>query len=208
MKKEEINKIIYVTFFLALLGPFSIFCLDIDLLSFESLRIVKFALSFTLAFWFFYLKWGWKLPLLNRIFNRPNINGTWFGTYESISADGYKEYKGDIAIIIKQELFSVRVKSLTDKALMYSYSETFLSEKENDKQLLNYLYSQNKIKPTAENVRRGASELSIIIGSDIKNLSGEFWTIEKTTGFLDVNHICKQHCQSFDDALKIIQSHK
>lgn len=208
MKKEEINKIIYITFFLALLGPLSIFCLDIDLLSFESLRIVKFVISLTLAFWFFYLTWGWKLPLLNKIFNRPNINGTWFGTYVSSAEDGTQKYEGNIAIIIKQNLFSVRVKSLTDKALMYSYAETFLIEKENDKQQLNYLYSQNKIKPTAENIRRGASELSIIIGSDSKKLFGEFWTIEKTTGFLDVQHICMQHCQSFDDALKKRQPHK
>ena len=40
-------------------------------------------ISILTVWWWFYFKIGWKLPLIKKILPRINLNGTWFGEYES-----------------------------------------------------------------------------------------------------------------------------
>ena len=77
----------------------------------SSVRVV----SILTGWWWFYFKIGWKLPLLNRILFRIDLNGTWFGKYKSHDHEKGTTFYGEIAIRIVQDYLSVSLISYTNK---------------------------------------------------------------------------------------------
>lgn len=204
MKKDEINRILLITISITVIYTISLQFFGINTFSIDGLKKVSFLFSSLVFLWGGYFAYGWKLPILNMILPKTNLNGTWFGTYSSKDDKG-AEYKGEIALVIRQSFLNINVTSHTAQYLSYSFAETLLHNKDSDSSQLIYLYSQNEFDPTDENVRRGASELHLLCELKNHKLFGEFWTNSKSRGTLRVEHLTKRHHGSFKDIKKIIK---
>lgn len=198
MKKTEINKILYITIGLTIAYMFSLQYVGINSFSIEGFRKISSFFSCVVILWGLYFYYGWKIPVLNKLIYKTNLNGSWFGTYSSKGTDG-KEYKGEIALVIRQTFLNINVTSHTDKYLSYSFAETLLHNKESESNQLVYLYSQNEFDPTDERLRKGSSELHLLCELNGKTLFGEFWTNYNTKGKLNVKHVSSYHYNSFND---------
>ena len=158
--------------------------------------------SILTAWWWFYFKIGWKLPLIKKILPRINLNGTWFGEYESRN-EKKKVFSGKIAVRIKQNYLSISLNSFTKKYQNYSYSEELKYNENSGIHGIVYVYSQkeNSILDTAQ--RNGTSELTL---KNINNeywLEGDFWTIHGTQGKISVRRITKKHIDTFCEAKRV-----
>lgn len=158
--------------------------------------------SGSILFWIAYFNFAWKIPIIRLLIYKNNLNGTWIGNYQSTGEDK-QTYEGEIVLVIRQSFLSLNVNSYTEKYLSFSYAESLLSNVDNSRNQLIYLYSQNQFEPTKEGVRRGASELILTIDSDDSKLFGEFWTNNKTTGHMNVTRVSKTHSNSYTNAMKL-----
>ena len=152
--------------------------------------------------WSFYFYFGWRLPYLRRLLYRMNYNGTWFGTYQSVS-DSQEQYSGSIALRIRQSWLSISIISMTDKFENFSYSELAKFEQKSNRHGLSYTYSQreNNLFDTAQ--RNGTAELTLKIIDSQYCLEGAFWTIHGTNGELSVKRITKKQIDTFSEACKL-----
>lgn len=158
--------------------------------------------SFITIWWLFYFYYGWKIPIFNKILFRINLNGTWFGEYDSINNEK-ERFKGDIALRIKQNYLSISIKSFTEKYDNFSYSEEVKYEEKSGTHGVIYVYSQkeNNILDTAR--RNGTSELTLKKEGNDLLLEGMFWTIHGTQGSIKVKKISSEQIDTFNEAIKI-----
>lgn len=125
-----------------------------------------------------YIKWIWKWKILRII------------GFESIpvlcsSYRGYIQYnynglgKKDIEFDIKQTLFSIKLKMITD--INKSYSITGKVIKENDEFVLYYTYITNPHSSVRQEnpIQYGTTRIII---EDVENLHGIYWTSSNTSG--------------------------
>ena len=159
-------------------------------------------ISILTVWWWFYFKIGWKLPLIKKILPRINLNGTWFGEYESRN-EKKEVSSGEIAVRIKQDYLSISLNSFTKKYHNYSYSEELKYDKKSDIHGIVYVYSQkeNNILDTAR--RNGTSELTLKNINNEHWLEGDFWTIHGTQGKIRVRRISKKHIDTFGEAKSV-----
>ena len=201
MKIKELKRILQITiapmFVLSVIG---LLYADVNLLTLSGLKKLSPIITILVLFWIFYLTIGWKLPILKYIVYKENLNGTWYGKYDSRDILNNKNYKGEIAIVIRQTFLTINVKSFTDKYLAYSFGETLLKEEKSDSKQLVYLYSQNQFNPTDKLTRKGASELHLTDEDDNKKLFGIFWTNYNSEGNLSFIRVSKKHVKSFAKA--------
>jgi len=158
------------------------------------------------VWWIFYFKYGWKIKHLNKILYRINLNGTWFGDYESSDLNGEKIYKGKIGLRINQSFLNISVESFTEKYSNFSYSEEVKYEEKSNRHGLIYVYSQKDNHDFQLNQRNGTSELVV---SNYKNdilLEGEFWTVHGTRGKLRVKRITSKIIDTFSEAKETYES--
>lgn len=158
--------------------------------------------SFITIWWLFYFYYGWKIPILNKILFRINLNGTWFGKYDSIN-NKKERFEGDIALRIKQNYLTISIKSFTKKYDNFSYSEEVKYEEKSDTHGVVYVYSQkeNNILDSAQ--RNGTSELTLKKEGNHLLLEGMFWTIHGTQGSIKVKKISNEQIDTFNEAIKI-----
>ena len=159
-------------------------------------------LAILTIWWLFYFKIGWKLPLLKKILPCINLNGTWFGEYESHNKKGEVVF-GEIAIRIKQDYLSISLNSSTEKYQNYSYSEKLRHNKKSDIHGIVYVYSQkeNNILDTAQ--RNGTSELTLKSIDNEPWLAGDFWTVHGTQGKICVRRVSEKHIDTFSEAKSV-----
>ena len=204
MRLGEQKRIIFISYLagisLNLLIEFIPEFIPENLLEIEAIISSLKTVSILTGWWWFYFKIGWKLPVLKKILPRINLNGTWFGEYES--QDQKKEvFSGEIAVRIKQDYLSISLNSFTEKYKNYSYSEELRYDEKSDIYDIVYVYSQkeNSIGDTAQ--RNGTSELILIKNIDNEySLEGDFWTIHGTKGRICVRRISKKHIDTFSEA--------
>lgn len=167
----------------------------------SSVKIV----SILTGWWWFYFKIGWKIPIINWILPRINLNGTWFGRYTSHDQND-NTFSGDIAIRIKQDYQSISLNSFTDQYENHSYSEELQYSQKNDVHRIVYVYSQkaNVVSDMAQ--RKGTSELTLKHIDKKCWLKGDFWTIHGTRGRLCVKRISKRHFDSFGEARDVAET--
>lgn len=202
MNEIEIKKFITITVVSSILvSAASIILFNVNILSFEILRIFSMTITFLTLYWAFYFQWGWKMPVLKKIFDRPNLNGTWIGTYKS-EDHNKKEYFGKIVLTIRQSFLFIHFMSITDKFVSYSYGETLLNNENQGVKQVTYLYSQKRLKSEEESIPQGASELSIIGDEKDKLLCGDFWTNRPTKGFLKLKFVSSNCVESYQEAEK------
>jgi hypothetical protein len=203
MKSEELNRIVIITFCISLLFVIVQAILGIELLSFYGIKASFSATIFLSVWWWFYFKYGWKIKWLNLILYKENINGTWFGDYESTDLKTETIYKGEISLVIKQNFLTIKMTSITNKYKTYSYSEE-LNFKDEKKQL-KYVYSQEKLSSTNHHTRKGTSDLELTISADKSELYGKFWTNSGTIGSLTFTKISIKHIMFFDKAKELFE---
>jgi len=208
MKQSEINRVVYITVGLTLTGIFILILARIDILTWAGIKTVASFFSTIILLWGLYFSFGWKLPVLRHILYKENLNGTWYGTYYSKKISTGEEYRGDIALVIRQSFLAINIKSFTTHYRNFSFGEALNYNKASDHHQLIYLYSQSKLNPTDDNIRKGTSELELISEGNNKKLVGDFWTNHDSKGYLDLNRISKIHFQSFTDTLTYYKNAK
>jgi hypothetical protein len=206
MKYKEQNQIIFISYFVSISASFII---TKFITNFSGLEIVisNLKVSTILTFWWlFYFKYGWTLPGLNKlIIPRVNLNGTWFGSYESLDNQN-QEAKGEIGIRIKQDFLTISLKSFTEKFNNYSYSEEVKYEEKSDTYGVVYVYSQKENNILDISHRNGTSELTLKKIGDRLCLEGTFWTVHGTKGKLSVTRITKKQIDTFKETKSLSES--
>jgi hypothetical protein len=206
MKYKEQNQIIFISYLVSISASFII---TKFITNFSGLEVVlsNLKVSTILTFWWlFYFKCGWRLPGLNKlIIPRVDLNGTWFGSYES-SDNQNQQAKGEIGIRIKQDFLTISLKSFTEKFNNYSYSEEVKYEEKSDTYGVVYVYSQKENNILDISQRNGTSELTLKNIGDKLCLEGTFWTVHGTKGKLSVTRITKKQIDTFEETKSISES--
>ena len=170
----------------------------------SSVRVV----SILTGWWLFYFKIGWKLPLLKKMLFRNDLNGTWFGKYESRDLKNGGITNGEIAIRIVQDYLSASFISYTKKYRNDSYGEEVKYDKRSKTCGIVYTYSQEENGIFDAGQRNGTSELMLATKNDNSEdwLEGVFWTIHGTQGSICVRRISRRHIDSFDEAKNVSET--
>lgn len=204
MKKDELNRIIYIS--IAISASLTIFYLlynkTYDLTTFY--RGASFSITLVTLFWTLYFAYSWRWWGFNKIFYRPNLNGTWKGSIISDwkDEDGNSIPPKDIYIVIRQNFLRIHFTTFTDTFVGYSYSETFNLKKETGLKNVAYLYRKDTSQSNDDDLREGATELRLIDDGNFKKLDGKYWTNTKTQGKITVEFFNKNHFDSFESAKK------
>lgn len=203
MESKELSRIVVITFTISLLYVLIQVSTGIELLSFQGVKAAFSATMVLSVWWWFYFNYGWKIKWFNRILYKENINGTWFGNYESTNIETGQVYKGEICLVIKQNYLNLNITSITEKYKNYSYSEE-LNFQDGKKQLI-YVYSQDELSSTDHHVRKGTSDIELIASEDKSELNGKFWTNSGTVGSMFFTKISNGHIMFFNNAKKTFE---
>lgn len=222
MKKEELIKIIRISIVLAVLLGSCYFLINDNVLSLENgYRAIGISVTSISFFWIFYIKWGWKIPLINNIISKPNISGTWKGYLQSDWKDDKGEGIGakDMYITIRQDFLKTHITTFTDNFIGVSYVESILVDKSKGVRKIIYLYKKETSDFGKQENNEGATELRIIkkeytlweiikikIKRDKKTpmkLEGTYWTNIKTNGSLEFERISSKHIESYEQGIEM-----
>lgn len=205
MKKEELKLITYISITLStILGVAFLVCQDHNFDLKNGPRALSFGITCTTFFWAFYYTCGWKLPVLDKIFYRPNLNGTWGGILKSDYTDENGNTKDDIKfyIVIRQSFLRIHFTTFTDSFIGTSYSETLSLKKEIGLKNVAYLYRKETSQEDDNFLQEGATELRLVM-AETKRLEGKYWSNRKTNGKISVSFISENKVDSFIDAQKL-----
>lgn len=203
MKKSTFERILQVTAVLTIIIIFIFRLSGINIFSKEGVIKIPTIISIVVIFWAFYLGIGWKWPLIKYIVYQENLNGTWFGKYNSKNFTSDEVFVGDIAIVIKQSFLRIDVKSYTEHYINYSFGEALKYDSKSDTNQLIYLYSQSQFNPADDNIRKGTSELMVHFNLSATELYGDFWTNHNSKGKLNLIKLSSKHSKSFLEAKKL-----
>lgn len=208
MKKQEQFRIVKISYFVGIFLSFLLSYLKDNIFdSYGIIGAIKVSSILTI-WWLFYFNIGWKIPILNRILYRINLNGTWCGTYESVSSSSTNINKGDIVIRIKQSFLNINIISYTEKYANYSHSEEVKYDENSERYGLIYVYSQKENSPLDLAERNGTAELNIINEKNEYKLEGDFWTIMGTKGKLNLIRVSNDIVNSFKDGQNLHKKYK
>lgn len=203
MEKNEQIRIVKISYGVGIVVSFFIsFIKSTFVDNYGIISAIKVSLILTL-WWMFYFEIGWKIPLLNKILYRIDLNGTWYGEYKSTSLNDGKVYKGPMVIRIKQNFLKINVTSFTEKYNNYSYSENLKYDGSAGRHSLIYVYSQSDNNPFDLAQRNGTSELILVDSNNKYKLEGGFWTILGSKGKLKLTRVSKKIVNSFEDGKEL-----
>jgi hypothetical protein len=205
MKKEELKIIVSISIGLAMLLAFLYLTFnDLELNLKNGIRAISLGITATTIFWSVHFSWGWKLPLLNKIFYRPNLNGTWHGVLVSDWKDenGKTVNPRELFIVIRQSFLKIHFTTFTDNFVGVSYSETFYLSKDRGIKNVAYLFRKDTSQNNDEILQEGATELRLIL-ADEKKLEGKYWSNRKTNGTIKVKFLRNIHVDSYEEAIKL-----
>lgn len=201
MTYKEQNRIVLLTYVVGIVANLLLDCLIRGLPTAGSvIGSIKTTTVLT-AWWGFYFYCGWRLPYLRKILYRMDYNGTWFGTYESISAES-DHHTGEIAVRIQQSYLTISIISLTEKYQNYSYSELVKFDEKSKSYGISYTYSQQENNLFDVSRRNGTCEMALKTIDGEPWLDGTFWTIHGTKGTLRVKRVSKERIDTFAEAKK------
>lgn len=207
MKKEELKLIVYISISAAAILTIiylGLFAND----KFEMMNVyrgISFSITAITFFWTFYFSLGWKLCLLNKLFYRPNLNGTWIGQLSSDWTDENGTIISPIEffIVIRQSFLRIHFTTFTKEFVGLSYAETFSLDKDTGLKTVAYMYRKDTSQINEDSLREGAAELRLILSEDAKRLEGKYWSNTKTQGKISVSFINHQQVDSFESAKKL-----
>lgn len=202
MEEHELTRIVQIS----VIGACSIAAMGLLLtnanpFTLATVRWISGGLTSITLFWAVFFRWGWKWPLLKRIFPKPDLNGTWFGTLTSDWTDenGNGIPPLEFAIVLRQSFLYIHATTFTDKFIARSYAESLVLETTRGIKLLAYLYAQDTTSPGEENNREGAAELRVI-ESTPPVLEGRYWSNSKTNGRIKVSRVSMDYAEEFETA--------
>jgi len=202
MTYKEQSRIVILTYLVGILLNLLIDCLTKGLPSMGSIIGSLKTTTVLTGWWSFYFYWGWRIPYLRRILYRMDYNGTWFGSYNSLSASE-ECGSGEIALRIEQSYLTISIISTTENYDNFSYSELVKYDEKSKTYGISYTYSQreNNLFDVAQ--RNGTCELALKMMDDHWWLVGTFWTIHGTKGSLSVKRVSGKRIDTFAEAQKI-----
>lgn len=205
MKKQEQMKIVKISYLVGIILSFLLSLIKSKLKDdYGIISAIKVS-SILTVWWLFYFNIGWKVPILNKLLYRINLNGTWYGQYESTSLMDNEVYKGNMVIRIKQSFLNINVTSFTENYSNYSHSENLKYDEDADRYGLIYVYSQKEENALDLAQRNGTSELIVVKSDGGYRLQGEFWTILGSKGKLNLTRVSKKIVNSFEDGKKLYE---
>ncbi len=208
MKNKEQLRIVYISYAVGIIFSFIVSYFQKNNIEYYGIvGSIKVSTILSIWWWFYFNK-GWKMPLLNKLLYKEDINGTWYGTYQSVGVNSDKINKGPIVIRIKQNFLNISVISYTEKYTNYSYSEELKYDEKSDMSGLIYVYSQKENSILDLSQRNGTADLKVLKDRNIYSLSGEFWTILNTKGKLDLVRVSNRQVNSFKDGQKLFKQYK
>ncbi|OMD17949.1 hypothetical protein [Paenibacillus odorifer] len=154
----------------------------------------------TFIFHFAFKKWIWQyhwIPLLNPLIVMvPNLHGTWEGTLNSnwINPEtGMSVEPIKIVAYLRQTFVSISVEIHTDKMISTSYLAGFRVDSNTQSQELCYTYTSKAFSDTISYNpwHDGTAKLGILNGDSLK-LKGDYWTLRKTTGIIELQRTSKK----------------
>ncbi|MET0463060.1 MAG: hypothetical protein ABW007_07895 [Chitinophagaceae bacterium] len=157
-------------------------------------RITTLTFFITL-FWILYFSWLWRFAFFQKlILRRPNLEGSWGGYAKSdFQENTLAPFK--IVFSIKQSFFSLKINSFTEGYAAVSYGESLHFDLEGQRISLTYHFSQRLNLPRLADPRQGAGELYL----NANYLTGRYWTVGKTYGFLRLNKISNENISSYEE---------
>jgi hypothetical protein len=132
-------------------------------------------------------RWLWRLPVLSKLANRPDINGTWHG--EMVSSydpdDTGEPYRDDrVFLVIKQSYWNLSASFWTRRSDSVSRLSQFTAMPDG-RQMLTYVYTN---KPgqldRLINPEHGGTTLIPVAPGKPGKLSGNYYTERHTSGQL------------------------
>lgn len=205
MRKSTFERILQVTTGLTVALVFIFLISGVNIFTKDGWIKIPTIISIIVLFWVFYIGIGWKWPILKHLVYQENLNGTWFGKYNSKNFTSEETFTGDIAIVIRQSFLRIDVKSYTENFINHSFGEALHYDSKSDTNQLIYLYSQSQFNPTDDNIRKGTSELMLHLNVNGPELFGDFWTNHNSKGSLNLKRLNTSHSKSFLEAKKLIK---
>ncbi|RLD57137.1 MAG: hypothetical protein DRJ01_14235 [Bacteroidetes bacterium] len=208
MNKKEIQTIVFISYIITAILSFmiSILVLEDGFLN-NLLSSIKITTILSL-WWLYYFKIGWKQKPINKLFKRANLNGTWFGHYESYDIEKDKIFKGEIGLKINQDFTTISLISYSNRFSNYSYNEILNYEEKSDRYAIVYVYTQTVNNAFDLKKDSGTSELILKEAQNKLILEGEFWTSHNSKGKLKVEKIANKKIDTFEEASELFQSRK
>ncbi|PWX01054.1 hypothetical protein CYK73_09950 [Clostridium perfringens] len=208
MKKQEQMKIVKISYLVGIILSFLLSLIKSKLKDdYGIISAIKVS-SILTVWWLFYFNIGWKVPILNKLLYRINLNGTWYGQYKSTSLMNNEVYEGNMVIRIKQSFLNINVTSFTENYSNYSHSEILKYDEDADRYGLIYVYSQKEENALDLAQRNGTSELIVVKSDSGYRLQGEFWTIVGSKGKLNLTRVSKKIVNSFEDGKKLYEEYR
>lgn len=207
MSSNDFKKITWITVSLTLIIWFvSLGFSDAEPVSWPSIKNLISATSVTAIFWILYFKYFWKWPRFRKILFKPDISGTWLGEFQSDWKDENQNGvpPGKFVIVIRQKDFhSLSVIAYSNEMRSISNIESLIIDEKNGIKKLGYIYDQKRATSSKYLAKQGAAELDLSQGVNGRYLRGDFWTLAKSTGYVNVRHTGEvEFIESFEDALK------
>jgi len=200
MNEVHLKKITAITLILGVIVWLILyFSQGFEPISFSSLKSLFSGFTVIGLFWALYFRWAWKWPYMRKILYKPNINGTWLGHFKSNWRDdnGNLQPQKKFVLVIRQTWLTISVKAFTEIQKTNSHIESLIFDDSNGTKILAYLCSE-KDNTSGGDLRKGAAELDLTEGDDLKIFEGNFWTLAGTKGFVRVSCASsKEHVDSF-----------
>jgi len=202
MKVEDIRRIIQVSV-LGVIGVATakVYLSDDTPFSMAGWRAVQLGITVIMVFWAFFFRCGWRWPVFRRLFNRPDLNGTWIGMFSTDWKDenGHSPPPQRMAVVIRQTFLTLHISSFTERLVAHSYAENLILELERGLRYIAYLYAKDTTSIGDPGNREGAAEFRIIEG-DRSELIGHYWSNQKTCGRISLRRAGSEHVSSYEDA--------
>jgi hypothetical protein len=167
-------------------------------------KALSYGITLSTGFWTFFMTIGWKWKILNLVFYRPDLNGTWSGVIISDWKDKEGKTKPPIPfyLVIRQSFLRLHITTFTTDFVGVSYSESWSLKKHKGLKNISYLYRKDTSQYGDFELQEGAAELRLIEG-ELKALEGKYWSSRKTNGSIKVSWISKKYIDSFEMAKKL-----
>lgn len=147
----------------------------------KSVAVISiFSSIFATVLWKFRIFQNWLVLV-------PNLNGIWKGKIQSdwISPDTNKKLPPiDAQLIIKQSLFHISCVMKTNEMTSHSIAFGYILDSKNQTKQLSYTYTSIPHQTIQERSRIHYG--TVLFDIDGKQMSGNYWTGRKTTGYIEM----------------------
>ena len=205
MSQAEIKRVVQISVVGAVaIALIYLYCFEISPVSIKAFRAFSAGLSAVTLFWVFYFQWGWRWPVLEKLFDKPNLNGTWIGKLitDWKDPDGQGIGARQFVLVVRQTFLRLHVVTFTDTFIARSYAESVWINRQRGIKRLIYLYAHDSTTVGDEGNREGATELRIE-GEPPARMIGRYWSNTKTNGSIEVERVSSEHAEAFQDAMQM-----